>query len=190
VRVPVNSLYVDAGALVLAIPSGGTQPLPAEAPRAANSQVAENLRAVVPWTVVGRLKFPTPRRRHESVRREVVVGERAVKHVRKFLGQRLRALRKQHSLSQERLGERSGLSGKFIGEVERGEKSISIDSLYHVAVALDIPLRELTDVRADKPASVPTEEAEKIFALVSGRRRPEDLRKAYKVLQAMFGRAS
>lgn len=118
------------------------------------------------------------------------MGERAVKHVRKFLGQRLRALRKEHGLSQERLGDRSGLSGKFIGEVERGEKSISIDSLYHVAVALEIPLRELTDVRADKPAGVPSEEAEKIFALVSGRRRPEDLRRAYKVLQAVFGRAS
>ena len=117
------------------------------------------------------------------------MGERAVKHVRKFLGQRLRALRKQHGLSQEKLGERSGLSGKFIGEVERGEKSISIDSLYHVSVALDIPLRELTDVRADKPAAVPTEDAEKIFALVSNRRRPDEIRRAYKVLQAMFGRA-
>jgi transcriptional regulator with XRE-family HTH domain len=118
------------------------------------------------------------------------VGERAVKHVRKFLGQRLRALRKQHGLSQERLGERAGLSGKFIGEVERGEKSISIDSLYHVAVALDIPLRELTDVRADRATTVPLEEAEKIFALVSNRRRPDEIRRAYKVLQAMFGRAS
>ena len=118
------------------------------------------------------------------------MGDRAVKHVRKFLGQRLRALRKQRGFSQERLGERSSLSGKFIGEVERGEKSISIDSLYHVSVALEIPLRELTDVRADRQAAVPTEEDEKIFALVSGRRRPEDIRKAYKVLQALFGRAS
>ena len=118
------------------------------------------------------------------------MGERAVKHVRKFLGQRLRALRKQRLLSQERLGHRSGLSGKFIGEVERGEKSISIDSLYHVAVALDIPLRELTDVRADKPAGVPSEDAERIFALVSNRRRPDEIRRAYKVLQAMFGKAS
>ena len=118
------------------------------------------------------------------------MGDRAVKHVRKFLGQRLRALRKQRGLSQERLGERSSLSGKFIGEVERGEKSISIDSLYHVSVALEIPLRELTDVRADRQATVPTEEAEKIFALVSGRRRPDDVRKAYKVLQALFNRAS
>jgi hypothetical protein len=37
---------------------------------------------------------------------------------------------------------------------------------------------------------VPSEEAEKIFALVSGRRRPEDIRKAYDVLRAMFGKAS
>ena len=116
------------------------------------------------------------------------MGERAVKHVRKFLGQRLRALRKQHGLSQERLGERAGLSGKFIGEVERGEKSISIDSLYRVAQALEIPLRDLTDVR--ERSSVPSEEAEKIFALVSNRRRPEEIRRAYRVLQAMFGKAS
>lgn len=116
------------------------------------------------------------------------MAERAVKHVRKFLGQRLRALRKQRGLSQERLGERSGLSGKFIGEVERGEKSISIDSLYRVSVALEIPLRDLTDVRERN--AVPSEEAEKIFALVSGRRRVEDLRKAYEVLRAMFSRAS
>jgi transcriptional regulator with XRE-family HTH domain len=118
------------------------------------------------------------------------MGERAVKHVRKFLGQRLRALRKQRALSQERLGDRSGLSGKFIGEVERGEKSISIDSLYRVSVALEIPLRDLTDVRAAKEATVPSEDAEKIFALVSGRRRPEDIRKAFNVLRAMFGKAS
>ena len=114
--------------------------------------------------------------------------ERAVRHVRKFLGQRLRTLRKQRALSQERLGERSGLSGKFIGEVERGEKSISIDSLYHVSVALEVPLRDLTDVRERN--TVPSEEAEKIFALISGRRRPEDLRRAYEVLRAMFSRAS
>jgi transcriptional regulator with XRE-family HTH domain len=108
------------------------------------------------------------------------VAERAVPHVRKFLGQRLRALRKQ----------RARLSGKFIGEVERGEKSISMDSLYRVAVALEIPLRHLTDVRPGKPTAVASEEAERIFALVSGRRRPEDLRKAYNVLRAMFEKAS
>jgi transcriptional regulator with XRE-family HTH domain len=116
------------------------------------------------------------------------VSERAVKHVRKFLGQRLRALRKQRSLSQERLGERSGLSGKFIGEVERGEKSISVDSLYRVASALEVPLKHLTDVQSNRQAHVPTAEAERIFALVSARR-PSELRKAYEVLRAMFAGA-
>jgi XRE family transcriptional regulator, regulator of sulfur utilization len=118
------------------------------------------------------------------------MSERAAKHVRKFLGQRLRALRKQRALSQERLGDRAGLSGKFIGEVERGEKSISIDSLYRVSIALEIRLRDLTDVRANKPSAVPTEDAEQIFALVSGRRRPEEIRKAYRVLRAIFDKAS
>jgi len=75
------------------------------------------------------------------------MSERAVKHLRRFLGQRLRALRKQRRLSQERLGERSGLSGKFLGEVERGEKSISLDNLYRVAVALKVQLRDLANVR-------------------------------------------
>lgn len=118
------------------------------------------------------------------------MGERSVPHVRKFLGQRLRALRKQHGLSQERLGTRSGLSGKFIGEVERGQKSISLDSLYRVSVALDVPLRHLTDVRAGRRSAVPSEEAEKVLALVAARRRPGELRKAHRVLRAMFGGAS
>ncbi|OLC16155.1 MAG: hypothetical protein AUH29_06000 [Candidatus Rokubacteria bacterium 13_1_40CM_69_27] len=117
------------------------------------------------------------------------MAERAVPHVRKFLGQRLRALRGQRGLSQERLGRRSGLSGKFIGEVERGEKSISVDSLYHVAVALEVPLRHLIDVRPGRRAVVPSEEAERIFALVSARRRPADVRKALQVLRAMLGSA-
>jgi transcriptional regulator with XRE-family HTH domain len=112
---------------------------------------------------------------------------RAATHVREALGQRLRALRKQRALSQERLGKASGRSGKFIGEVERGEKSISVDSLYHVVVALDVPLGDLTDI-GDKH-TVPTEEAAKIVVLIS-RRRPETVRKAYNVLRALFSRAS
>lgn len=114
------------------------------------------------------------------------MAERAVPHVRKFLGQRLRALRKQRGLSQERLGQRSGLSGKFIGEVERGEKSISVDSLYHVSVALEVPLQSLTDVRPGRRAVVPSEAAERIYALVAGHRRKADIRRAHEVLRAML----
>ena len=107
--------------------------------------------------------------------------------VRRFLGQRLRAIRKQRGWSQQKLGAQSGLSGKFIGEVERGEKSISIDSLYRVSVALKVSLRHLTDVRPGRRAVVPSEDAEKIFALVLSMHRPVDVRRGYEVLRAILG---
>jgi transcriptional regulator with XRE-family HTH domain len=119
-----------------------------------------------------------------------VSGERAVPHVREFLGQRVRELRKQRGLSQERLGNESSLSGKFIGEVERGDKSISIDSLYKVSVALGVPLGQLTNVARSRRATVPSNDAEKIFALVSGRHSIPKLRRAYHMLsQILDGKA-
>ena len=122
-------------------------------------------------------------------RRKKVGSERAVPHVRQFLGQRVRELRKQRGFSQERLGEQSSLSGKFVGEVERGEKSISIDSLYKVSVALAVPMGHLTDVRSRR-AAVPSEDAQKIFALVSDRHPTAKLRQAYNMLRKILdGRA-
>lgn len=61
---------------------------------------------------------------------------RAHRKVRQVFGAQLRTLRRARGLSQERLASASGLSGKFIGEVERGEKSISVDSLARVAQVL------------------------------------------------------
>ena len=115
------------------------------------------------------------------------MGERAVPHVRKFLGQRLRELRKGKGFSQERLGERASLSGKFIGEVERGEKSISIDSLYRVSVALGVPLSLLADVGRTR-CSVPSLDAERILALVMNRHRPKKIRRGHEVLRAILGK--
>ena len=123
-------------------------------------------------------------------RKKRVGSERAVPHVRQFLGQRVRELRKQRGFSQERLGVQSSLSGKFVGEVERGEKSISIDSLYKVSVALAVPLGHLTDVQRSRRAAAPSEDAQKIFALVSDRHPSAKLRRAYNMLREILrGRA-
>ena len=121
--------------------------------------------------------------------------KRAERHIRKFIGQRLRALRKEKGLTQDKLGELSGLSGKFIGEVERGQKSISIDSLYAVAVALQTPLRALVDIRPgdqqpQQPPVQPLEDVDRIYALIAGPHRQEEIRRAYNVLRAMFGKVS
>jgi transcriptional regulator with XRE-family HTH domain len=115
-------------------------------------------------------------------------SRRVSPRVRKFLGQRLRSLRTQQGWSQRALGRQAGLSGKFIGEVERGEKSISIDSLYGVSQALRIPLRMLTDAPSDR-APVPSQEAERLLALLVHHRAPRDLRRAHRVLRSLFRRA-
>ena len=119
-------------------------------------------------------------------RKKRISGERAVPHVRQFLGQRVRELRKQRRLSQEALGSRSSLSGKFIGEVERGEKSISIDSLYKVSISLGVPLGQLTNVGRSPRTTVPSQDAEKIFALVSDRHPTAKLRRAYNMLSKIL----
>jgi transcriptional regulator with XRE-family HTH domain len=116
--------------------------------------------------------------------------KRAERDIRKFIGQRLRALRKERGLTQDKLGELSGLSGKFIGEVERGQKSISIESLYAVALALRTPLPALVDIRIGEQPAPPSEDVERIYALMAGPYEQEDIRRAYNVLRALFGKVS
>ena len=75
---------------------------------------------------------------------------RANARIRRAFGRELRAARRAAGLTQERLGARAGLSGKFVGEVERGEKSISLDSLALVARALGVGIVALVEP-ADNP---------------------------------------
>ena len=74
------------------------------------------------------------------------MSTRAARKVRAVVGARLRALREEMGYTQRGLGVRAGLSGKFIGEVERGEKSITLDSLYLLSRALRTPLDRLASL--------------------------------------------
>jgi DNA-binding XRE family transcriptional regulator len=62
---------------------------------------------------------------------------------RKALGQAIRRYRKKAKMTQELLGEAADLNSKYIGEVERMEKTISVDALARVAKALKVRLRDL-----------------------------------------------
>lgn len=63
---------------------------------------------------------------------------------RRILGQKIRAHRKRAKMSQEKLAEKSALSYKYLGEVERGVVNISLDSIVRIAKALGIRVRDLT----------------------------------------------
>jgi transcriptional regulator with XRE-family HTH domain len=57
---------------------------------------------------------------------------------RKIVGDAIRESRKAAALSQEKLAERADLHPNYIGEVERGEKTISVDALFRIAAALKV----------------------------------------------------
>lgn len=63
--------------------------------------------------------------------------------VRTRLGSNVRELRIRRKLTQEALGERAGLSYKFIGEVERGLGNPSIESVAAIANALGADVADL-----------------------------------------------
>ena len=62
---------------------------------------------------------------------------------RKSFGRRLRKLRTDKVMSQESLATKAGLHRTYIGAVERGEQSISIDNMQKLARALKIKLADL-----------------------------------------------
>ncbi|WAC07852.1 MAG: helix-turn-helix transcriptional regulator [Thermodesulfobacteriota bacterium] len=66
--------------------------------------------------------------------------------IKAILGARIRKLRKERRLSQEALAEKANLHYTFIGEVERGEKNISLVSLEKLAKALEVTLIDLFDL--------------------------------------------
>lgn len=69
---------------------------------------------------------------------------------RKLFARRLRRLRKAAKLSLDKAGEKGGLSGKYWGEVERSEKSPTLETLSDMAKALEVPLHALVQIEREE----------------------------------------
>ena len=63
--------------------------------------------------------------------------------ISKIIGERIRMYRTRRKLSQDTLGEKAGLHGAYIGQLERGEKNATLESIEKVARALDLPFEIL-----------------------------------------------
>lgn len=61
----------------------------------------------------------------------------------KVIGQRIRNYRTEKKLSQENLAELCGCHPTYIGQVERGEKNATLESIEKIASALNISLSTL-----------------------------------------------
>lgn len=61
-----------------------------------------------------------------------------VLHRRRRVSYRIRALREQRELTQDQLGERSGLERKTINRIERGLRRPDVEQLVRIAWGLDV----------------------------------------------------
>jgi transcriptional regulator with XRE-family HTH domain len=75
----------------------------------------------------------------EVVRR----SESQKQDVRGEFGARLRELRHRGFLSQEQLALLAGLDRSYVGQVERGERNLSLENIYKLATALQVEAFEL-----------------------------------------------
>lgn len=60
---------------------------------------------------------------------------------RKLIGDAIRLYRKNAGFTQEELAEAVELNPKYIGEIERGEKIISIEALMRIAKSVKVPVK-------------------------------------------------
>lgn len=59
------------------------------------------------------------------------------------LGARIRFYRKQKGISQEKLAELCRLHPSYVGQIERGEKNITVEILRRLSLGLNISMAEL-----------------------------------------------
>lgn len=101
--------------------------------------------------------------------------------IAKIIGQRIRNYRTQKGLSQEKLAELAGRHPTYIGQLERGEKNATLESVEKIASAMDISLSELFDKLGKSGGN---NIAAKCYDLVASKNEAEQ-KQLYKMLQEM-----
>lgn len=77
--------------------------------------------------------------------------------ISKEIGKRIRAYRKQLGLSQEKLAYLSDCHPTYIGQLERGEKNATLESIEKITIALNISLSQLFEKYEHTPDNdIPT----------------------------------
>src|ERR1700730_10814737 len=101
----------------------------------------------------------------------------------RLLGERIRAARARRGMTRKILARDSGVSERYLAQLETGHGNISIILLRQVAQAMGLPLAELVREGPERPVEL----ALLIEALE--RPAPSQLREARKLLGGAFGSA-
>lgn len=58
-------------------------------------------------------------------------------------GKRVREVRKGKGISQEKLAEMAGIDRSYMGNIERGEKNVTLKKVYEICDALEVKIQNL-----------------------------------------------
>ena len=88
----------------------------------------------------------------------------ASEEIRKIIGQRVRHYRKINNLTQKQLTEEiGGVSSKYIGNIEAGQKGVSLEKIIEICQFFNIVVSDLIPIKTRDD----TEEREKIVLDIS-----------------------
>jgi len=72
-----------------------------------------------------------------------VVGEMKTDERMIAFGRRIRDVRRSKGISQEVLAEMADIDRSYMGNIERGEKNVTLKKAYDICDALDIDIKDL-----------------------------------------------
>lgn len=98
-----------------------------------------------------------------------------------LLGARIKELRKRSGLSQDQLAEKVGIEAKYLSRIEVGKRQPSIETLEHIADALQVEMKELFDFAHHDSEAISVQGIE---AAISGATQDE-LRLIFKLIKAV-----
>ncbi|XID92377.1 helix-turn-helix domain-containing protein [Paenibacillaceae bacterium WGS1546] len=104
-----------------------------------------------------------------------------------LVGQRIRSLRKERKLSQEQLGEKGGFHYSYIGQIERGEKNISLLNLAKIAAALDVGISQLFALIDEEEKRTESENDLQEIVATLRYQRPDQVRMVRNVVREILG---
>ena len=73
-----------------------------------------------------------------AVVNEMTTDERMI-----AFGKRVREVRRNKGISQEKLAELAGIDRSYMGNIERGEKNITLKKVYEICEALGVDINDL-----------------------------------------------
>ncbi|GMX66750.1 helix-turn-helix transcriptional regulator [Paenibacillus elgii] len=104
----------------------------------------------------------------------------------RFVGMKIKDLRKGAGLTQEELGEKAGFHTTYIGGLERGERNINLSNLEQIASSLGVEVAELFSyAKKFKINSTKEESLQKLLVLMLDRDEKE-INMAVKLLNEIF----